>query len=95
MKRCVLSSFLFLACLANCRPSDGCEPASTRCHGNIAEICDADGSYYELADCDVVSERSGAPFVCAFVDEETEEGRTTGHTCVPASEASGAAGGAR
>ena len=48
---------------------------ATRCASNTAEICDADGSYHELADCDVVSERSGAPFVCAFVDETTEDGR--------------------
>lgn len=49
----------------------------------------------ELADCDDVSERSGAPFVCAFVDETTEGGPITGHTCVPASDADTAAGGGR
>ena len=48
-----------------------------------------------IADCDDVSERSGAPFVCAYVDETTEDGHITGHTCVPASEADAAAGGGR
>jgi hypothetical protein len=50
-------------------------------------------AYHELADCDLVSEQSGAPFVCAFVDETTEDGRVTGHTCVPAADADAAAGG--
>ena len=58
-------------------------------------ICDADGSYHELADCDDVSERSGAPFVCAYVDETTEDGHITGHTCVPAANVDAAAGGGR
>jgi hypothetical protein len=39
-----------------------------------------------------VSEQSGAPFVCAFVDETTEDGRVTGHTCVPAADAAAAGG---
>ena len=58
--------------------------------------CETPGAHRdELADCDDVSERSGAPFVCAYVDETTEDGNVTGHTCVPASEADAAAGGGR
>ncbi|HLV65654.1 MAG TPA: hypothetical protein VKY73_07565 [Polyangiaceae bacterium] len=86
MKSCAVAS-VFAACLfAHCRPTDRCLRGATRCSHNVAEICDADGSYHELADCDLVSEQSGAPFVCAFVDETTEDGRVTGHTCVPADE---------
>lgn len=96
MMRALFFSALAVACLgAHCRPIDGCVRGATRCTGNTAEICDADGSYHELADCDYVSERSGAPFVCAFVDEETEDGRITGHTCVPSDDAGGASGGER
>jgi hypothetical protein len=68
---------------------------ATRCSDNVVEICDADGSYHELADCDLVSEQSGAPFICAFVDETTDDGRVTGHTCVPAGDAGAAVGGDR
>jgi hypothetical protein len=34
-----------------------------------------------------VTIQSGAPFACRYVDEETEEGRVTGHTCMPALDA--------
>lgn len=95
MTKALLLTALAVACLgAHCRPIDSCVLGATRCAGNTAEICDADGSYHELADCDDVSERSGAPFVCAYVDETTEDGHITGHTCVPAT-ADAAAGGGR
>lgn len=91
MMRALVFSALAVTCLgAHCRPIDGCVRGATRCSSNTAEIC----SYHELADCDDVSERS-APFVCAYVDETTEDGHITGHTCVPASEADAAAGGGR
>jgi hypothetical protein len=95
MMRALIFSALAVLCLgAHCRPIDSCELGATRCAGNTAEICDADGSYHELADCDDVSERSGATFVCAYVDETTEDGHITGHTCVPAT-ADAATGGGR
>jgi hypothetical protein len=96
MTKALLLTALAVACLgAHCRPIDSCALGATRCAGNTAEICDADGSYHELADCDDVSERSGAPFVCAYVEETTEDGRVTGHTCVPSSDTDAAAGGGR
>lgn len=96
MTKALLLTALAVACLgAHCRPIDGCVLGATRCTGNTAEICGADGSYHELADCDDVSERSGAPFLCAFVDETTEDGHIIGHTCVPASDTDAAAGGGR
>ena len=61
MMRALIFSALAALCLgAHCRPIDGCIRGATRCTSNAAEICDADGSYHELADCDDVSERSGA-----------------------------------
>lgn len=74
-------------CFAHCRPPDGCARTETRCVGNVAQICDANAYWTVLADCDRVSAQSGARFVCEFVDEETDEGRITGHTCMPAAEA--------
>jgi hypothetical protein len=95
MKALALTALTVVCLGAHCRPIDGCGLGATRCTGNTAEICDADGSYHELADCDEVSARSGAPFVCAFVDETTDDGHITGHNCVPASDADAAAGGGR
>jgi len=93
MKALVLS-LLALVCLgAHCRPVDGCALGATRCSGNVAEICNADGSYHELVDCNVVSDHTGGPFVCTFVSEITEDGRIAGHTCAPASEIDAAVGG--
>ncbi len=94
MKALALTALAVVCLGAHCRPIDGCVRGATRCTGNTAEICDADGSYHEIADCDDVSERSGALFVCEFVDETTEDGHITGHTCVP-SDADAAAGGGR
>lgn len=87
----ILATTLALA-LASCRPPDGCTPTTTRCVGQVAELCDADENYQELMDCDEVSAQSGAPFVCGWVDEETADGHVRGHTCVPASAAGGAGG---
>lgn len=88
----MVGAVLFLGgCFAHCRPPDGCARTETRCVGNIAQICDANGYWTILTDCNLVSRQSLQPFVCAFVDEETEEGRVTGHTCLPASEHDGGA----
>jgi hypothetical protein len=88
----VRAAFLLVVLVAtgfstSCRPPDGCVPRATRCLANRTQICDADRYWRELSDCDRVSFQSGAPFVCKFVDEETEEGRVSGHTCMPARDA--------
>ena len=74
-------------CFAHCRPPDGCTRTETRCVGNIAQICDANAYWTVLADCNLVSAQSAERFVCDFVDEGTEDGRITGHTCMPAGQA--------
>lgn len=93
MKTLALTAFAAVCLGAHCRPIDGCLRGATRCTGNVAEICDADGSYHELADCDVVSEQSRAPFVCAYIDELTEDGHIAGHTCVPEGDVDAVGGG--
>lgn len=91
MKSCAIASIVAAVIAAfvlmHCRPIDGCTPESTRCVGPIAEICDADGRFHELADCRRVSEQSGGTFVCAAVDVTIGDGRIMGHTCVPAVDA--------
>jgi hypothetical protein len=85
MKSCVVSAaaaaFLFLA---HCRPSDGCAPLSTRCDGNVAQLCDANGSWQDSVDCSTVTSDDGAAFTCQFVSTPTPDGEVTGHTCVRA-----------
>jgi hypothetical protein len=91
MKSCAIASIVATAiaayCLVDCRSFDGCVPGETRCVGPIAEICDADGRYHELADCDRVSRQSGSAFTCAAVDVTIGGSRIMGHTCVPAVDA--------
>lgn len=71
---------------AHCQPGAGCVRGTTHCAGAVAEVCDADGAFVPMADCDVVSAQTGAAYayVCASVDVATADGRVTGHTCVPA-----------
>ena len=95
MRPLLLMAIAIMCMGAHCLPIAGCPIADTRCTGNVAQICSADGRYQTLADCDLVSAHSGAPFVCAYVEEMTSEGLITGHTCVPASEVNATMGGAR
>ncbi|ADO70322.1 hypothetical protein [Stigmatella aurantiaca] len=80
MKALLLAPLLATALLTRCRAPDGCAPVSTRCAGNVAEICNGDGNWQVLADCDAVSEHSNAAFTCAYVNDEG----VAGHTCLPA-----------
>ena len=79
--------------LIGCRPPDGCASRSTRCVGNVAEVCDADQYFHELMDCDQVSAQSRERFVCGYVEEGTADGVVRGHTCLPARSSNGGAGG--
>jgi hypothetical protein len=67
--------------VASCRPTDGCTPAESRCTGQTAEVCDSNGRWQTLADCDRVSEQSGAAFVCGATS--LPEGGAPGYTCLP------------
>ncbi|CAM4540520.1 hypothetical protein [Myxococcus xanthus] len=81
MKALLLTSLLATALLVRCRAPDGCAPVSTRCAGNVAQICNGDGNWQVLADCDAVSEHSSTAFTCSYVNEEG----VAGHTCLPTS----------
>ncbi|RJS14139.1 hypothetical protein DRW03_35445 [Corallococcus sp. H22C18031201] len=80
MKPLLLAPLLATALLAHCKAPDGCAPMATRCAGNTAEICNADGSWQVLADCDAVSNNIGATFTCTYVNEA----EAAGYTCMPA-----------
>lgn len=54
-----------------------CTTQSTRCSGNVAEICDSRGHWRMLMDCDEVEGET--PFSC---QETIDEGQTA-HTCLP------------
>ncbi|HMA94947.1 MAG TPA: hypothetical protein VKP30_19785 [Polyangiaceae bacterium] len=82
---------LTLLSAAGCRIPDNCVPQSTRCAGNVAEICNANRNWQTQLDCTRVTQHSGTPFVCQAVSEQTEDGPIEGHTCMPAGSA-GAAG---
>ena len=84
-----LASLALAAMLGHCRPIDGCSPGTTRCAGDIAEICDADRTYQELADCSRATSASGRRFVCGLAESTDVEG--SGHTCVPAKDDEGTA----
>ena len=90
MKQAVLLLFLLMA-MPGCRQPDNCVPKSTRCAGNVAELCNANRNWQTQLDCDRVTKQSGAAFVCVDVNEQTEDGLVQGHTCSPAGVA-GAAG---
>jgi hypothetical protein len=61
------------AVLSACAPSCGVI-GSTRCEGELAQVCDADRHWSTFFDCREV----GAGFVCAPTD--------VGHTCIVAAD---------
>jgi hypothetical protein len=88
-------STLFLSVLAlavGCRASDNCDPNTTQCADNVAEVCDADRNWQPQLDCDDVGRKSSAAFKCEFVSEDTDDGLVEGHTCVPANVGGGTGG---
>ncbi|MCP4677320.1 MAG: hypothetical protein GY854_17760 [Deltaproteobacteria bacterium] len=59
-----------------------CEPDETRCHGNKVEVCNGDGEWCEVMNCDELGD-DGAAWTCCLVDlEDWDFGDV--HTCLPA-----------
>ena len=90
-----VSAIVGLLVATSCRPTDGCTPAESRCTGQSAEICDSNGRWQTLADCDVVSEQSGAAFVCGYTPLVVGSAGAGGYTCLPKDSESEGAGGAQ
>jgi hypothetical protein len=80
MARSIL--FLLVLVAASCAPECPTRGA-TRCEGNTAEICDADGRWQRFIDCTEL----GMDWVCAPLEGD--------HTCVPGGDASVSDGGSR
>ena len=69
--------------VAHCHIIRQCSPAATRCVGNTVQICDADGNWFELMDCNDIGLRSGDEFRCQMIDElDDEDDHIRGHSCV-------------
>jgi len=54
---------ILLALLVSCR-TVRCPVETTRCRGNIVEICDTLGRWITVEDCDKVSKQSSGEFTC-------------------------------
>lgn len=93
MKRFVFPLISLLLVTAACRPTDNCPPRTTRCAGDVAEICDNDRNWQPQLDCTKVSQQSGSAFQCGYVSEQTDDGLVEGHTCMPAGTAGQGGGG--
>jgi hypothetical protein len=87
-----MSKLLFavaLACAtsAACRSADECRPAgATRCHGDVAQVCESTGEWTHVLDCRELGRSFGESWACTSTPYVTERGVEETHTCVPASE---------
>lgn len=66
MKYFVILMFLFLI---SCR--DECKAEESRCQGDLAQLCNSDGEWYDVIDCTTVSPNLWECCLSA-VDYETE-----------------------
>lgn len=65
--------------LAGC-PTPVCPTLATRCDGQVAQVCDADGQWQEVADCSRLWETSGGEWTCEPAISDGVEV----HACLPA-----------
>lgn len=70
---------LALLSLAGC-PTPVCPTLATRCDAQVAQVCDADGQWQEVADCADVARTSGGEWTC----EPTTSDGVAVHSCLPA-----------
>lgn len=69
-----LSATLALVALMGC--DQECKPEESQCFGNSAELCDGDGEWYTVMDCDEL----GPNWDCVYLADEDI------HTCMPISD---------
>ena len=80
----LLGALAALTLHSGCQLHDGCTPLASRCDGNVAELCDPDGDWFVVADCDAVDPRRPVPWTCVAPSAmaERDAGLATA-TCVP------------
>lgn len=77
----IKSYFIFCTLvLAGCptmKPQSGCEPHTTRCNGEIAELCSPTGRWREIANCSTVTSSDDVErhWTCG-------QGATGDHSCI-------------
>lgn len=74
---------MLLVCALLCGCSTVCKIDETRCNGNHAEVCDANGQWQIIMNCDEVVGGED-PWVCCAAS--TDAGPI--HACLPSCEAS-------
>lgn len=70
-----------VAVLAGC-PAPVCSTLASRCDGQHAMLCDADGQWQTVADCDEVAASSGGEWTC----QPTSSDGVEVHACLPRGE---------
>ena len=61
----------------------------TRCQGQRAQICQADGTWGTIEDCDRTTANTGTPWVCCFFPGDGDAGWPAGNTCLAPAECAG------
>jgi hypothetical protein len=80
----VVAALAALTLTNGCRLHDGCPPLASRCNGNVAELCDPDGDWIVIADCDAISPQPGARWACvAPTSSAAIDAGLDGATCLP------------
>ena len=75
----LLTVAFVLGWIASGCPAPVCPTLATRCQGNAVEICDSDGQWRDVLDCDEVAASSGGRWECSTTREDGEEV----NTCLP------------
>jgi hypothetical protein len=83
MKKPFLIVLAVLAVGCDPRRTQECPPTTTRCVDNRVELCDAEGRWLVVADCDQLSRMSDLGWVCSAVPFLVDGGVVDDHSCVP------------
>ena len=82
MTKIVLGAVLIIMSAA-CT-EEHCRAGSTRCRGETVEVCDANGTWADVADCLNVTGSEVPSWRCCAIDELADAGAL--HACLPQTE---------
>lgn len=60
--------------LLGCNGAEPCAPSTTRCVGDVAQVCGSDKDWHDVLDCAELSRSDGLPWRCEVFDGSL-------HTC--------------